>query len=118
MKSLLRNTVIHSFILFFLPFLVPGFHVTGGFWTFIIGGFILSLLTSILKPILSIISFPVNFLTLGLFSLIINGLIIYLLTIFIPQISIQPFVYEKMNIWIFSADKISFNTFFAYVYVA
>ena len=44
---------------------------------FLVAGLILSLFNSFLKPILTVISFPITVLTLGLFTLIINGLMVY-----------------------------------------
>jgi len=98
--------------------IIPGFHISGGFTTLIIGGVALAIMFVILKPILSIISFPINFLTLGIFSIFINILILYLLTVFITGISVTSFTYQKMEILGFITPKIFFNTFFAYSYTA
>ncbi len=45
---------------------------------FFVAGFILSLINIFIKPIVSIISIPITILTLGLFTLVINGLMVYL----------------------------------------
>ncbi len=57
---------------------VPGFEFSGGIKEFLLAGTILGLLNFILKPVLRFISFPVIILTLGLFSLVINALILWL----------------------------------------
>lgn len=46
--------------------------------TFLTAGFLLSVITVFIKPIVSIISLPITILTLGLFTLVINGLMVYL----------------------------------------
>jgi putative membrane protein len=118
MKTVLRNLSIYALILYFLPQIVPGLHMEGGGWTIFFGAIGLSILFLIIKPILTIITFPVNVITVGLFSVLINGLILYLLTIFIVEISIVPFTYEKANIFGFITPEIYFNTFFAYLFTA
>jgi len=118
MKTIIRNILIYTLSLYFLPMIIPGFHISGGFTTLIIGGVALAIMFVILKPILSIISFPINFLTLGIFSIFINILILYLLTVFITGISVTSFTYQKMEILGFITPKIFFNTFFAYSYTA
>lgn len=118
MRTVLRSIGIYLLALYFLPQLIPGFTIEGGFMTLIVGAVVLAAMFLILKPILSIISFPVNMLTLGLFSIIINAFILYLLTILVPDITVQPFSYPRTNISGFIIPHIFFNTFFAYTYSA
>jgi len=118
MKSLLRIILLYSFILFITPQFIPGLHVTNTFMTYITGGIVLSLLFLIVKPIFSIISFPINLLTLGLFSLITNAVILYILTRIIRGISITAFSYQSFDILGFHIPEISFTSFFAYIYTA
>jgi putative membrane protein len=118
MKTIIRNIVIYTFALYLLPSVIPGVQIDGGLLTLFIGGVALALMFLILKPILNIISFPVNMMTLGLFSMFTNALILYLLTIFVTNISILPFAYHKTTIAGFGIPTIYFNTFFAYVYTA
>lgn len=42
-----------------------------------------------IKPILSILSLPLNFLTLGLFSLVVNGVCFWLASVFVPGFSVN-----------------------------
>lgn len=118
MKSLLRSTAIYLLALYFIPQIVPGFTIDGGFETLLIGAVILAFMFLFLRPILNIISFPVNMLTLGLFSIIVNAFILYLLTILVPNITVQPFTYPKGHIFGFITPIITFNTFFSYTYSA
>lgn len=118
MKSLLRNISLFTLCLFLIIQLVPGASITGGFWTLLTAGIVLSLLFILLKPILSIISFPVNMITLGIFNIFINALLLYLLTIFVTEVSITAFTYDRMNFFGFITPVMTFNTFFAYLYAA
>jgi putative membrane protein len=117
-KGFLRNILIFTYILFVLPKIIPGVEIDGGFMTFFMGGVGLALMFGILKPILNLISIPANLLTLGLFSLVINAVILYLLTVLVSDISITKFIYPKTELGGFVIPKIAFNTFFAYMYTA
>ena len=118
MKSLLRSIGIYLLVLYFIPQIVFGFTIAGGFSTLLIGAVVLALMFLILKPILNIISFPITMVTLGLFSIITNALILYLLTILVPNITIQPFTYPQAHFFGFITPAIAFNTFFAYLFSA
>ena len=111
MKTIVRSVVIYIFALFLLPKLVPGVQITGGLSTLIIGGVGLALMFLVLKPILNVISFPVNLVTLGLFSMLTNALILYLLTIFITGVLIAPFKYPSISYIGFTTPQIYFNLF-------
>jgi putative membrane protein len=118
MKTLLRSFGIYLLALYFIPQIVPGFTIDGGFTTLLIGSIVLALMSLILKPILNIISFPINMLTLGLFSIFVNAIILYLLTILVPNITVQPFTYPESHFSGFITPRIPFNTFFSYTYSA
>ena len=45
--------------------------------TFLLGGLIFSIINSLIKPILVILSLPAILLTLGLFMLVVNGVMVY-----------------------------------------
>ena len=60
----------------------------GGLLTFVLTGLMFSIINSILKPIIIILSLPAILLTLGLFTLIINGLMVYLAIVLAPNVSI------------------------------
>ena len=98
-----------------LTVVLPGVKITGGIPTFIIGGVVLSLMFLIIKPILNIITLPLNFITLGSFSFFINVIILYLLTVFVPSISISSFAFSGIKFAGFIVPKIFVNTFFAFI---
>lgn len=118
MKTLVRNIAIYSFALYVLPQFIPGVELNSGLLTLFIGGTGLALMFLILKPILNIISLPVNVLSLGIFSIFTNALILYLFTVLFTDISITAFTYPKTDFLGVIIPSIVFNTFFAYVYTA
>ena len=60
-------------------------------WTAFIVGACLSLFNMIIKPIINILTLPINMLTLGLFSLVINGALFWYLGTFIKGFSVTTF---------------------------
>ena len=118
MKGLIRNTVINGLSLAVLNQFVPGVTILGGFKTYIISGLILSLLLLIIKPILNILSLPLNMITLGLFSFFTNSIILYLLTVFVTDITVSKFTFNGYEFAGFIVPVMDFNTLWAFVLTA
>jgi putative membrane protein len=71
--------------------LIPGFVFFGDWQDLLLAGAILGIINAILKPVLKLLALPVIFLTLGLFSIIINIALLYLAESLIPQLQIDGF---------------------------
>ncbi|OGH20621.1 MAG: hypothetical protein A3D74_04410 [Candidatus Levybacteria bacterium RIFCSPHIGHO2_02_FULL_37_13] len=115
MKNKLTNFLLYAFALFILTLILPGVKISGGIPTYIIGGVVLSLMFLIIKPVLNIVTLPLNLITLGSFSFFINVIILYLLTVFVPSISISSFAFSGIKFAGFIVPKLYVNTFFAFV---
>lgn len=63
--------------------------VSESFVGFLLAGLIFSIVNSILKPFIVILSLPAILLTLGLFMIIVNGLMVYISLKFTPGISMS-----------------------------
>jgi len=46
-------------------------------YVFLIAGFIFSIVNAVLKPVVTILSLPAILFTLGLFTIIVNGILVY-----------------------------------------
>lgn len=113
MKGLLRSTVIYSLSLYLLPFLMSGFIVSSkNVMTFLIGGAVLTILHVLVKPLINILSFPFN---IGVLTTLTNVLLLYILTVFVPDIRVVPFTSHRTNIWGFIIPSIHYNQFFAFI---
>lgn len=93
MKYLLRVFVFNVFGLWFTSQLIPTIRISGGWPVLFLAGATLSLLLLIVKPILSILFIPLNIMTFGLLSWFINVMVIYLLTVLVPDVSIVPWTF-------------------------
>ncbi len=63
--------------------------VTAGFWGFVLAGLIFSIANSLFKPLLVVVSLPAILLTLGLFTIIVNGALVYISLAVSPGISMS-----------------------------
>src|SRR3989344_1269916 len=75
--NLILRLLGNSMALYAADALLSGFTVTGGLKGYLAAGVILGLLNLIVRPILKVIAFPIILLTLGLFTLAINALLIW-----------------------------------------
>jgi putative membrane protein len=64
---------------------------SNSFWVIVFAGLILALINAVLRPIAIIFSLPAILFTLGIFMLIINGAMVYLVSIFYPSLHINSF---------------------------
>ena len=70
---------------------LPGIKVDGFEFAMLIAA-ILTVINLVAKPIIKLITFPINMLTFGLFGLIINLGILYAVSYFIPQYHLENFL--------------------------
>ncbi|WP_264532277.1 phage holin family protein [Flavobacterium sp. N502540] len=89
MNLLLRLLVTAGLVLLIAHFL-PGVHVAS-FTTAVIVAVVLGLLNLFVKPILVILTLPVTLITLGLFLLVINAIIILFCTNIVGGFKVDSF---------------------------
>ncbi len=103
MKFIIR-LLLNAAALLLVAYLVPGFEVSG-FYAALISAVILGLFNAIVKPILVMLTLPITILTLGLFTLVINGVLIWFVASFIEGFSVDGFVTALIGgiiLWIIS----------------
>lgn len=71
-----------------LAYFMPGISVAS-FWSALIVALVLGLLNAVLRPILIVLTLPLNILTLGLFTFVINGLILYFVSSIVKGFSVS-----------------------------
>ena len=86
-----KKIAINSMIFIALAYLIPGFTVRS-VWTAFGASIVLSIVNVSVKPVLHIFSLPITIMTLGLFSFIINALMLSLTSFFVgPGFSFSSF---------------------------
>jgi putative membrane protein len=71
-------------------YLLSGVAISG-FWTSVLVAFLLGIANTYLRPILSLIALPLTILTFGLFLLVINVLMVFLVEWLVPGFSVDSF---------------------------
>lgn len=82
--------ICYALALIFTAWIVPGIEVAG-FMTALLACIVIALINTFVKPVIEIISLPVNVITIGLFSLVINALLFMLAGWLTPGIEISGF---------------------------
>ena len=81
--------LVNAAALWVAVFIVPGLSWSGGeWWKFLLVAVAFSLINTYIKPILRIITIPISIITLGLFLLVINALLLLLLDAISKQLSL------------------------------
>lgn len=115
MRTVIRNIVFYSFSLFALTQTLSGVRISGGVETYILGGVALSLIFLLIKPILNILTLPLNIVTLGTFSFFTNVILLYLLTIFVPKIKVSSFVFQGISYAGFMIPRTNVNQLLTFI---
>ena len=81
------NFILSAIAVFIAAYIVPGVNIDS-FGTALIVALVLGLLNAFVKPILNLLTLPINIMTLGLFSIVINILILYIASALVAGFSI------------------------------
>ncbi|MBI5654732.1 phage holin family protein [Candidatus Uhrbacteria bacterium] len=71
-------------------YIVPGVHVAN-FWSALIAALVIGLVNALIRPLLLILTLPVNILTLGLFTLVINAFMFWLASSIVKGFDVANF---------------------------
>ncbi len=88
--NLIVEILLSSIAVYFTAWLLPGISVKS-FGAAIIVAIVLGILNAILKPVLQFLSFPITILTLGLFLLVINAVIILIASAVVGGFQVENF---------------------------
>lgn len=88
--AILVKWVLSAVGVLIAAYILPGVAVTS-FWTALLVAAILAVLNAILRPILVVLTIPITIITLGLFLLVINALIILLTDSLISGFEVSNF---------------------------
>jgi putative membrane protein len=89
---LLIRWLLNTLALFVVVQIVPGFHADS--WlTLAIAALILGLLNAIVRPILFLLTLPLTIVTLGLFLIVLNGVMLELTSWLVPGFRIDSFLW-------------------------
>jgi putative membrane protein len=82
--------IVYAVAILVTAYILPGVRVDG-FVSALIVALVLGIINAVFKPILMAITLPINVLTLGLFSLVVNTLIIMFVSYVVPGFQVDGF---------------------------
>jgi putative membrane protein len=91
MIGFLLTTVVTALSLLVVDLIVPGVNIAT-FVAAMLAAISIGLVNGTIKPILSVLSFPITFLTFGLFALVVNGICFWLASLVVPGFAVHGFL--------------------------
>ncbi|MDD8020615.1 MAG: phage holin family protein [Acidobacteriota bacterium] len=83
--------IINMVAVLIISYLFPKIIRVDGFLAALVAAFLLGIVNSIIKPILVLLTLPITVLTLGLFLLVINGLMLWLVSALVKGFYVNGF---------------------------
>ena len=99
-RTLIR-WVCYALALIFTAWIIPGIEVSS-FLTAMFACVIIALINSFIKPVLELITLPINILTIGLFSFVLNALLFMLAGWLTPGLEVEGFLSALVGSIVFS----------------
>jgi putative membrane protein len=72
-------------------YIVPGVTISGGWVNILLVALVWSVITLLIRPVLALLTLPITILTFGIFSLILNALLFWAMTLIVPGFSVAGF---------------------------
>ncbi len=111
MTHLLLRWVLNSFALFFVMKLIPGIRIDR-FGDLMLATLVIGLLNAFLRPLIVLFTLPVTIATLGLFTLVINGVIFGLAALLLKGFHVTGFGTAFVAALLFSIFSFILNMVF------
>jgi putative membrane protein len=109
LRRIVLQWLITTLAVFAAMYLVPGITFDGPGWQLGIIAMIFSVINQLLKPILLLMTCPMVVLTLGLFTVVINAILLLITAYFADFLGIN-FAIDTFTTAIFGALVVSFTT--------
>jgi putative membrane protein len=88
--NFLYHWLIRAGAIAITAYLLPGVRLSG-FFSALVAAVVLGLINAFIKPLILLLTLPLNILTLGLFTFVINALLILLTSAIVPGFVVTGF---------------------------
>lgn len=88
---MLLRWLINAIVILLLPYLIPGVAV-GSFWAALLTALVLGILNALVRPILVILTLPITIVTLGLFLIVLNAILVLLTSTVVKGFTVTGFI--------------------------
>lgn len=106
--KLLARLIFFTLALLFVAWVIPGIKIDG-FFAAMFTVVIIGLVNAVIRPIIMILTLPINILTLGLFTLIINAVMFMFVAWLAPGFQVAGFFSALLGSFLFSIMSIFVN---------
>ncbi len=83
--------IVHMAAILIISYLFPKLIWVDGFLSALVAAYLLGIVNTIIRPILILLTLPLTLLTLGVFLLIINGLMLWLVSALVGGFNVNGF---------------------------
>ncbi len=90
MKGLIFRWIALTFAILLASYLIAGIEISG-FWAAFFAAAILGVLNAFFRPVLFLLTLPINILSLGLFTFVINAVLLMMVSGVISGFSVRGF---------------------------
>jgi len=89
------NWLLSGLVVLSASYLLPGVHV-GSFLTALVVALVLGVVNILVKPLVFVLTLPITLLTLGLFSFVINALMVVITEWLVPGFQVDGFLWAML----------------------
>ncbi len=90
--SFLVHLLITMVAILIISYLFPQVLKAQGWTAALVAAFVLGVVNAVLRPVLVFLTFPITLLTLGIFLLVINGLMLWIASAVVPGFNVNGFL--------------------------
>lgn len=98
--DLLIRFILNALAVMAAAYIVPGINIAN-FWVALIAALVIGIVNALVRPILLILTLPINVITLGLFTLIINALMFALAAYLVKGFEVADFTAAFLGALVF-----------------
>lgn len=108
MLGMILRWILYALTLLFVAWIVPGIALSGfmtALWTALVFGII----NTFIRPILILLTLPINLLTLGLFTFVINALLFWFVSTLVAGFMVSGFMAALLGSILFGIISMFIN---------
>ena len=109
MLKILLGWAINAAAIFLLPYILPSVQLRS-FAVALLVALVIGLLNTFIRPVLFLLTLPITVITLGLFTLVLNGLMFWLAARFIDGFEVEGFWWAVLAAIVYSIVSWAIST--------
>jgi putative membrane protein len=91
MNQALRAILVNSVAIALVALFLPGIKYGNQLSTLVFAAIVLGIANTFIKPVLALILLPINIVTLGIVGLFMNTILLFVVTLIVPDFNVVPF---------------------------